>query len=57
MQPDNDLAWCHKGIVWHDYKIGLALNRLKEFENAIVCFDEGIRLRPDNYGLWYNKGI
>jgi tetratricopeptide (TPR) repeat protein len=39
-------AWNNKGI---------ALSRLKRFEDAIACYDKAIELDPNHANAWYNK--
>lgn len=48
LKPTNSIAYYNKGI---------ALNRLKKFEEAIECYDKTIELNPiDSFAL-NNKGI
>ncbi len=37
-------------------KRGLTLAKLGRLDEALPCFDEALRLEPDNDIAWYNKG-
>ena len=41
--------------MWTDK--GVALNELGNYEAAIVCYDEALRINPKNANAWYNKGV
>ena len=40
---------------WNDK--GIALDELEKYAEAIACFDEVIKLDPENSKAWINKGI
>ena len=40
---------------WNDK--GIALDELEKYSEAIACFDEVIKLDPENSKAWINKGI
>jgi len=42
-----DLFWDNKGI---------ALTNIGKYQEALMCFDESIKIYPKNSGVWYNKG-
>ncbi|MEM4715582.1 MAG: tetratricopeptide repeat protein, partial [Candidatus Nitrosocaldus sp.] len=35
---------------------GVALYRLKRFDDAIRCFDKALRINPRDVKVWRNKG-
>ena len=37
-------------------KEGEDFQNLKNFESAILCYNEAIKLEPINYDFWYKKG-
>ena len=39
---------------WNDK--GIALGKLEKYEEAIACFDEVIKLDPEDFAAWKNKG-
>ena len=36
---------------------GVSLNHLKKYKEAIECFNEGIKLNPNDASLYNNKGL
>ena len=47
MEPSDSVAYYNKGNV---------LLGLKRFEEAIISYDEKIKLDPTHSGVYYNKG-
>ncbi|WP_248724713.1 tetratricopeptide repeat protein [Seonamhaeicola sp. ML3] len=47
----------------HDTKLsfyinkGLAYNYMEDYDKALKVFNEGLKIFPKNYLLWYNKGV
>jgi tetratricopeptide (TPR) repeat protein len=46
LNPVHISAWNNKGI---------ALSRLKRYEEAINCYDKAIEINPNHANAWYNK--
>ena len=36
---------------------GDRLSKLHEFEDAIKCYDMALKIEPDNYKAWHNRGV
>ena len=47
-ETEDSTAWYNKGV---------ALGSLGRNKEAIVCFDEAIKLDPEDSTAWYNKGV
>ena len=45
-----------KFIVYYK-NIGISLNCLQKFNEAIECYNKAIELYPDYVGAYFNKGI
>ena len=48
LYPEDAVAWNNKGI---------ALRKLRRFDEAVKAFEEAIRLSPSYAHAWLNKGI
>ncbi|MFB2877976.1 TPR end-of-group domain-containing protein [Floridanema aerugineum] len=35
----------------------MALGKLDQWEDAILAYDEALKLKPDYHDAWYNRGI
>lgn len=46
-ENDNSTAWINKGVCYY---------HLKNFKKSIECYDEGIKLKPNDYASYHNKG-
>ena len=46
-KDDDYVAWNNKGY---------ALAELGQHEEAIECYDKAIRIDPEYYNAWFNKG-
>jgi len=47
INPDDEDTWYNKGIT---------LDNLEKYDEAIICYNEVIRLNPEYLDVWREKG-
>jgi tetratricopeptide (TPR) repeat protein len=65
IRPDDAEAWYNKGVALDNLnraaeawdKKGVILDKLGRHEEALRCFEEAIRIKPDYAPAWDNKGV
>lgn len=48
MNPQNTIAWNNKGTVFAE---------IREYKEAIECFNRSLELDPKNAAAWHNKAV